>query len=83
MFQSNPVLEMNTFPLPFNLMNRPRQPLSQFRLRTAPGQPQLLPLNRHPNWRDFILDLNLTILQQAPQLKESFLELLKRADQLE
>ena len=83
MCQTTPIPEMNTpWPL-LNVVNQPRQPLSQFRSQPAPGQSQLLPLNRHPNWRNFILDLNLTILKQAPHLKDSFHELLKRADQLE
>jgi len=74
---------MNTLPMPFNVENRPRQPFSHLRLRSEPAHPQSLPLNRHPNWRNFILDLNVMILQQAPHLKDSFHELLKRADQLE
>ena len=83
MCQSNPIPKMNTALTPLNVLNQPRKPLSPFRPQTEPAHRQSLPLNRHPQWRNFIMDLNVTILKQAPHLKDSFHELLKRADQLE
>lgn len=82
MYEANPITEKNGALTPRNVLNQPRKAVNQFQLPAAPVHLESLPLNRHPQWRNFIMDLHITILQQVPHLKETFRELLDRADQL-
>jgi hypothetical protein len=84
MDQTNLVPISNTARHPLNLLpDQPRrQPLHRYLPSPASLNPQFSPLNQHPKWPYFVVDLNELILKHSPHLRDSYRELLKRADLL-
>ena len=83
MCQANLIPETDTVTMPLNMPNPSRwQPKNRLRPQTATASPQSTVLNRHPRWPYFLAELDEIILSQAPNLRETFLELLDRIDRV-